>query len=98
MRTFTRHILNSGTRTAADLGAGQSRVITFAGLKRQAELNIDVVDTVSTQQLADWFSARWADRWSIDITLELAQIIDESWAGEQGHTPYEIYLKMAYHR
>lgn len=71
--------------------------LTFAGLKRQAELNIDVVDTVSTQQLADWFSARWADRWSIDITLELAQIIDESWAGEQGHTPYEIYLKMAYH-
>ncbi|CAM4252488.1 helicase-related protein [Deinococcus marmoris] len=71
--------------------------LTFAGLRRQGELNVDVLDGDSTQKLADWFEDRWNDRWALDITLELAQIIDESWAGEQGHTPYEIYLKMAYH-
>ncbi|MFN4249837.1 SNF2-related protein [Deinococcus sp.] len=71
--------------------------LTFAGLKRQGELNIDVVDGDSTHKLAEWFDDRWDDRWAVDITLDLARIIDESWAGEQGHTPYEIYLKMAYH-
>ncbi|OLV16917.1 phospholipase D-like domain-containing protein [Deinococcus marmoris] len=71
--------------------------LTFAGLRRQGELNVDVLDGDSTQKLADWFEDRWNDRWALDITAELAQIIDESWAGEQGHTPHEIYLKMAYH-
>ena len=56
-----------------------------------------MLDGDSTQKLAEWFEDRWNDRWALDITLELAQIIDESWAGEQGHTPHEIYLKMAYH-
>lgn len=71
--------------------------LTFAGLKRQGELNVDVLDIDSTAKLAAWFEARWTDRWALDITLDLAQIIDESWAGETGHTPYQIYLKMAYH-
>lgn len=71
--------------------------LTFAGLKRQGELNVDVLDGDSTKKLAEWFEDRWDDRWALDITLELAQIIDESWAGERGHTPHEIYLKMAYH-
>lgn len=71
--------------------------LTFAGLKRQGELNVDVVDGDSTEKLAQWFEDRWNDRWALDITLELAQIIDDSWAGQQGHTPYQIYLKMAYH-
>ncbi|WP_104989882.1 helicase-related protein [Deinococcus sp. NW-56] len=71
--------------------------LSFAGLKRQGELNVDVLDGDSTKKLADWFEDRWHDRWALDITLELAQIIDESWASERGHTPHEIYLKMAYH-
>ncbi len=71
--------------------------LTFAGLKRQGELNVDVLDGDSTAKLAAWFEARWTDRWALDITLDLAQIIDESWASETGHTPYQIYLKMAYH-
>ena len=38
-----------------------------------------------------------SDRFCIDITRELAQIIEESWAQEALIPPYHIYVKMAYH-
>ncbi len=71
--------------------------LTFAGLSQQGELNMDVVDQDACQKLAAWFEDRWNDRWCVDITDELAQIIEESWAREQSLPPYYIYLKMAYH-
>ena len=37
------------------------------------------------------------DRWCIDISTDLEQIIQKSWAREQALSPYTIYLKMAYH-
>lgn len=71
--------------------------LTLAGLSRQGELNIDVVDQDACEKLARWFEDRWNDRLCIDISEELIQIIDESWAREQPIPPYHIYLKMAYH-
>jgi len=71
--------------------------LTFAGLSQQGELNIDVLDYDAARKLADWFDDRWNDRWSIDISDELAQIIAESWAREALIQPYHIYVKMAYH-
>ncbi|MGM9323097.1 SNF2-related protein, partial [Deinococcus aquaticus] len=91
------YLLHRADHAAPRVAYVGSSNLTFAGLKRQGELNVDVVDSDATQKLAQWFEDRWTDRWAIDITLELAQIIDESWAGEQGHQPHDIYLKMAYH-
>lgn len=71
--------------------------LTLAGLKQQGELNIDVLDPDACQKLSRWFNDRWEDRWCIDISQELAEIIDESWAREKPIPPYYIYLKMAYH-
>ncbi|MGI9250514.1 MAG: helicase-related protein [Pseudohongiellaceae bacterium] len=71
--------------------------LTLAGLSHQGELNVDVVDSDATQKLADWFEERWDDRWCLDISEELADIIDESWASERLVPPYHVYLKMAYH-
>ena len=71
--------------------------LTMAGLSRQGELNVDVLDGDATEKLADWFEDRWNDRWCLDISEELADIIDESWAGERLVSPYHVYLKMAYH-
>jgi superfamily II DNA or RNA helicase len=51
----------------------------------------------STTKLARWFDARWDDRWCVDISAELARIIEESWARESLVPPYQIYVKMAYH-
>ncbi len=71
--------------------------LTQSGLSRQGELNVDVLDHDSCEKLAKWFEDRWQDRWCIDISNELAQIIDESWAGPRLIPPYHIYVKMAYH-
>ena len=71
--------------------------LTLAGLAKQGELNIDVLEHDACNKLVDWFEDRWRDRWCIDISKELAEIIDESWAGERLVPPYHVYLKMAYH-
>lgn len=71
--------------------------LTFAGLSKQGELNIDVLDGDACAKLAKWFEDRWTDHWCMDISEELAQIIEESWARESLIPPYHIYVKMAYH-
>src|ERR1019366_8752041 len=71
--------------------------LTLAGLAKQGELNVDVLDHDAGQKLARWFEDRWTDKWCVDISKELAQIIDQSWAREQAIPPYHIYVKMAYH-
>ncbi len=71
--------------------------LTQSGLSGQGELNVDVLDHDSCEKLAKWFEDRWQDRWCVDISKELAQIIDESWAGPRLIPPYHIYVKMAYH-
>lgn len=71
--------------------------LTFAGLSGQGELNVDVHEPDAAQKLVKWFDDRWNDPWCIDISKELAQIIEESWAREEPIPPYHIYVKMAYH-
>ena len=71
--------------------------LTLSGLSKQGELNVDVLDHDATEKLAKWFNDRWGDRWCIDITRELIQVIDESWARSECPPPFQIYVKMAYH-
>jgi superfamily II DNA or RNA helicase len=71
--------------------------LTMAGLERQGELNIDVLDGDTGIKLQKWFNDRWNERWCIDISDELVRVIDESWAREALIPPYHIYIKMAYH-
>lgn len=71
--------------------------LTFAGLAKQGELNIDVLDHDACNKLAKWFEDRWTDRFCIDISKELVEIINTSWARPEPIPPYHIYVKMAYH-
>jgi len=71
--------------------------LTLAGLSDQGELNVDVLDQDANRKLEQWFKDRWSDRWCVDITKELIQVIDESWARPECPPPYHIYVKMAYH-
>ncbi len=71
--------------------------LTLAGLSGQGELNVDVLDHDACNKLAKWYEDRWNDRWCIDISSELVQIIEESWAREALIPPFHIYVKMAYH-
>lgn len=70
--------------------------LTLSGLRSQGELNVEVVDRDDTNKLEQWFEERWDDRFCLDISEQLAEIIDESWAG-RSLKPYFVYLKMAYH-
>jgi superfamily II DNA or RNA helicase len=82
------------TPTIGYLGSSN---LTFAGLSQQGELNVDVVEQDACTKLAKWFEDRWNDQWCLDISKELLEIIDESWAREEVLPPYYIYLKIAYH-
>jgi len=71
--------------------------LTLSGLQYQGELNVDILDHDACQKLQLWFDQRWNDRWCIDISQELVEIIDQSWARDTLIPPYYIYLKIAYH-
>ena len=71
--------------------------LTLQGLARQGELNVDVLDHHATQRLAKWFDDRWGERWALDVSADLAEIIETSWARETPIPPYHIYLNIAYH-
>ncbi len=71
--------------------------LTMSGLRLQGELNVDVLDHDACAKLAQWFEDRWNDTFCLDISAELIAVIEESWARAEPLTPYEIYLKMAYH-
>lgn len=79
------------------IGFVGSSNLTFSGLAIQGELNVDVLEQDAAGKLASWFEDRWSDRFCIDITAELIEIIDESWARTELIPPHHIYVKMAYH-
>jgi superfamily II DNA or RNA helicase len=87
-----RHDLISPT-----IGFLGSSNLTFAGLSKQGELNVDVMDHDACEKLARWFDDRWTDRWCLDISEEIAEIIDQSWARPEPIPPHHIYVKMAFH-
>lgn len=71
--------------------------LTFAGLSKQGELNVDITDHDACNKLARWFEDRWSDRWCLDISKEVVEVIDQSWARPDAIPPHHIYVKMAYH-
>lgn len=104
VKLFLRHPLHAKLYLAfrADavnpaVGFVGSSNLTLAGLQNQGELNLDVLDHDACAKLAKWFEDRWGDRFCIDISTELVEIIDTSWAREAVIPPYHIYVKMAYH-
>ncbi|MDE0484923.1 MAG: helicase-related protein [Candidatus Poribacteria bacterium] len=91
------YLLHRQDRAAPIVGYLGSSNLTMAGLSKQGELNIDVLDSDACQKLEAWFEDRWTDNRCIDISKELIEIIEESWAREKPIPPYHIYIKMAYH-
>lgn len=70
--------------------------LTSAGLNRNYELNVDVLDYTAAADLAQWFEDRWNDKFSLKLTSDLVELLEESWASDQ-RTPYEVFLKVCYH-
>jgi superfamily II DNA or RNA helicase len=78
------------------IGFVGSSNLTMAGLNHNYELNVDVVDHDAAKKLAGWFEARWTDNFTIDITEDLIELINESWATDQLLDPYLVYLKVCF--
>lgn len=104
VKLFLRHqlhaklyLLHKNDQDSPRVGYLGSSNLTFSGLLGQGELNVDVVDSDASQKLADWFNDRWNDRFCVDISKDLVEVVAESWAREDLIPPYYIYLKMAYH-
>lgn len=102
VKLFLRHSLHAklylcfpNTYNTPSVGFVGSSNLTLSGLQRGGELNVDVLDHDACQKLATWFDDRWNDRWCLDISDELVEIIEESWVHPR--PPYHIYLKIAYH-
>ena len=71
--------------------------LTLQGLSKQGELNVDVLEHHAAERLSKWFDDRWGERWALDVSKDLVDIIESSWAREQSIPPFHIYLNMAYH-
>ncbi|MEG5016068.1 MULTISPECIES: helicase-related protein [unclassified Microcoleus] len=71
--------------------------LTLSGLSKQGELNIDILDSDACNKLQKWFDDRWEEYGCVDISKELAEIIDRSWARAELIPPYHIYLNIVYH-
>ncbi len=104
IRAFLRHPLHAKLYlvrrrdpVAPLIGLVGSSNLTLAGLSEQGELNVDVVEQDAAQKLQRWFDERWNDPLCVDMSDELAELIEESWVGVRGIRPYLVYLRIAYH-
>ncbi|MDR1741074.1 MAG: phospholipase D-like domain-containing protein [Synergistaceae bacterium] len=93
-KLYLTHAAGGVTPTLGLLGSSN---FTLAGLSKQGELNVDVLEQDAAAKLDRWFNERWCDRWCMDITEDLINVLENSWARPDLIPPYLIYLKMAYH-
>ncbi|MBP1468986.1 NgoFVII family restriction endonuclease [Candidatus Chloroploca sp. M-50] len=79
------------------IGFVGSSNLSFSGLSGHGELNVDVVEQDAARKLQHWFDERWDDAFAFDISADLADLIETSWAADRVVAPYHVYLKMAYY-
>ncbi|WP_193311418.1 helicase-related protein [Georgenia satyanarayanai] len=92
-KTYVFHRQDLNTPIIGFVGSSN---LTAPGLTSNLELNVDVVDSAASADLAQWFEDRWNDRFSRPVTTELLDLIDESWATPEPRRPYEVFLKVCY--
>ncbi len=91
-KLYLAHKKDYNSPVVAFLGSSN---LSLAGLKSQGELNAEISDYDACQKLSQWFEERWNDKFCLDITADLIDVIDTSWTRKV--SPYELYLKMAFH-
>lgn len=104
MKVFTRAPLhgkayvlhNPGHHSYPVIGYLGSSNLTAAGLYKNLELNIDVLEHDAAVKLSSWFNTHWEDPLSLEITEDIIKLIEESWADENQPTPFEVFLKVCY--
>lgn len=104
IKVFTRRPLhgkayilhNPGHYALPVMGYLGSSNLTAAGLYSNLELNVDVLDQDAAHKLNEWFTSHWEDHFSLPITEQIIELIEESWAAEKQPTPFEVFLKVCH--
>jgi len=88
------------THLAAGLNPYQAVVgssnFTPSGLMKNGELNLEETDREQAQALAEWFKSKWDDNYSIDLTEDLIEILENSWVNNEQPKPRHVHLRLAY--
>lgn len=90
------YILHNPGHYAPTMAYVGSSNLTKAGLYNNLELNIDVMDQDASGKVAHWFDTLWYDPFSMPVTAEIIELIQESWASDEQATPYEVFLKVCF--
>lgn len=103
IKVYTRAPLHGKTQIfhRADVMAPVHAIVgssnlTYPGLMTNLELNARLTDGGQAQEVALWFQELWEDKFSLDITDHLLEILDESWASPRVRDPYDVYMKVCY--
>ena len=93
-KLYIAHRENDAIAMQAIMGSSN---LTQGGFNSNGELNARFDDSDHVRKLDKWFNDRWNDPWCLDITQEIIDAIETSWASPDPIPPYYIYLKTAYH-
>jgi hypothetical protein len=69
---------------------------TSNGLQASGELNLEETDKQKGQELFKWFEGHWDDTFSIDVTDDLIEVLEGSWAAIPNPSPKSIHHRIAY--
>ena len=90
--------LTGRTRSIRSSATSGSAISLSPGLSHQGELNVDVLDHDAGDKARGVVQGSLeGERWCVDITQELIEVIEQSWAREDAVPPHHIYVKIAYH-
>lgn len=70
--------------------------LSISGIKQHAELNLRTTHPHDAQEVKDWFNRHWDDESCKEFTENIADILEDSWAGKE-HTPSDVYGKAVIH-
>ena len=76
------------------MGIVGSSNLSLSGIKEHAELNLRTNNDPTVRQLLQWFDRHWDDTSTVEFTQDIADILDNSWAGKV-RSPADIYRKAA---
>lgn len=70
--------------------------LSISGIRQHAELNIRTAHPNDAKEVKEWFDRHWDDESCKEFTEDIADILEDSWAGKE-HTPSDVYGKAVIH-
>lgn len=92
-KLYVSHLAAGPTPFQAVVGSSN---FTPSGLMQNGELNLEETDREQAEELAKWFKDKWEDAYSVDLTDDLINILENSWVNNEQPRPRSVHLRLAY--